>query len=487
MRRVRHRKGLRRFIIGSVTSALLCASALTVAALYYSDDLIRWVYMRRLYSSNEETRASGLSFIYRHREDPRIAETAKWMLDGADPDSFDKLVDAMGTIGQWGPQFERSWVRYLVERAPRVTPERRRGIAAEFARMIWQRQPAFDDPRIEATVRQMLKDADGGVRLNAVTAAAVMPDRAKAIEMLRPLGTDSEPVVAWHASIMLKLLQGLSTDEGTEPGPPDSALASAKELARLERLPTASQTDVELPDGQAPLSLLQAVRVSKTSKPEDLLPVFEAGQSTIRDYAVWTAIERFTPAECRGLAEQLIGSFDDNQRMAGAMLAGVLPADAVDKKLSEMLTVRQQSPGTWNVLQHYNLALTMRGQKIDKFDTADLLLRPDFPKSTTVMGLLQLGRIEGADWLLNPLGEPPMKGTEGLRQLFDTFRYWPVFHHYFPDAPSLWLWAEPAVQRKQIEVIRDWYLLNRNRLKFDPVKKIFNAEGADRAENAEKK
>ncbi|MHC4995502.1 MAG: hypothetical protein ACYTGQ_10660, partial [Planctomycetota bacterium] len=71
--------------------------------------------------------------------------------------------------------------------------------------------------------------------------------------------------------------------------------------------------------------------------------------------------------------------------------------------------------------------------------------------------------------LLNPLGAPPVS----LELLLDQLRYWPVLHRCLPDAPPFDLWPDRDTQRYQAQRLREWYLLYRNRLRFDTERKTF--------------
>jgi hypothetical protein len=197
--------------------------------------------------------------------------------------------------------------------------------------------------------------------------------------------------------------------------------------------------------------------------------LFEAEQPTLRDLAAHIARERFTPQQLQPLALDLIDGFDNNGRMGGAILAGLLPRN---EKLVERLRYRAEYATDWIVKQHMHMGLVMQGQTVEQFDPAMLLLHRSVPPTTVMLSLLHSGRLDGIDWLLNPFGQSPVS----LPLLLDQFRYEPVLRRYLPQMPPFWIWADPKVQAFQADVIRDWYLLRRPALVFDAERKVFTID-----------
>ena len=91
----------------------------------------------------------------------------------------------------------------------------------------------------------------------------------------------------------------------------------------------------------------------------------------------------------------------------------------------------------------------------------------DLPATTILLAKLHRRRAEALDDLLNPRGEP----TLDLVELLDHYRWWYVLKHYLPeDAPPFWVWADPQLEQFQIDVLRNWYLVNRHRFRAEGVR-----------------
>jgi hypothetical protein len=95
------------------------------------------------------------------------------------------------------------------------------------------------------------------------------------------------------------------------------------------------------------------------------------------------------------------------------------------------------------------------------------------PTSTVYLAMLHSGLIDALDRLLDPLGR-----AEGLRRTLDQQRFAPVLRRYLPgEAPPFRLHADPLLQGFQADVLRDWYLLHRARLSFDPDARRWTLDG----------
>jgi hypothetical protein len=58
--------------------------------------------------------------------------------------------------------------------------------------------------------------------------------------------------------------------------------------------------------------------------------------------------------------------------------------------------------------------------------------------------------------------------------LFDQLRFWPVLKRYLPGAPPFSMWVDGETQKQQVDILRDWYLIYRPSLQFNPQAKAFN-------------
>lgn len=493
MTRSPRHSGIRRFVIATVASLAVVFTITVVLCVVYIEDLVRYRYMSLICSEDDEAQARGVSYLILHADDPKVIAHAESMLPDADDRCFDALVHGLTQAEVWGPRFEAGWVRYLTRQVNQPNPARRTHLAVELGKLLWKRGPHADDPRLVDVVRQLLNDDEDQVRLNALSAAAALPGSQRA-ELIRIVADDHVPEIAKHAWIMLNLLG--EGDELDRPAavpdaylaqrpiaPPDDAADVVHQLAWLEKIPTAGVPSAEMTDDTPDLIRIHSVRVSQEATPTDLMRVFNAEAPETRDLACITALKRFTPEQNRELAKELILRFTNAYRMSGAILAGLLPIEALDERLIELLRSRAESGDDWIVQQHYKLALAMHRLLPEPpapggFDPRALMGRRDIPKTTMILALAHTGDLAGFDWLLNPFAEPPAD----LVLVFDALRYWPVVRRYLPDAPEFSYWADESVQRMEIEVLRDWYLLNRPTLVFDPTTRQFNAEGAEDTE-----
>lgn len=481
--------GIRRFVIASIASLAIVFTVTIVLCIVYIDDLVRIRYMSLICSDDDEQQARGVSYLITHADDPKVIASADAMLPDADDRCFDALVHGLTVAGVWGPNFEAGWVRYLTMQVDQPDPNRRTHLAVELGKLLWKRGPHSDDPRLVDVVRQLLADDDAQVRLNALSAAAALPSSQRT-ELIRIVVGDDEPEIAKHAWIMLQLLgesESIERPANIPPAyfderpiaPPDDAADVVHQLAWLEKIGVGAVPMPDLTDDTPDLIRLHSVRVGEDATPDDLLRVFNADAPEMRDLACVTAIARFTDEQNRELAKELILRFTNAYRTSGAILAGLLPTEAIDERLFELLQLRADSGDDWIVQQHYKLALAMHGLAQDGFNPQALMGRRDIPKTTMIFALAHTGDLAGFDWLLNPFAEPPVD----LVLVFDAMRYWPVVRRYLPDAPEFSYWATAPVQRTEIEVLRDWYLLNRPSLKFDKATRQFTTESTEDTES----
>lgn len=471
----RHRRKVR---VTFASLALCCVLTIGLAA-WFSGPLVRFAYIRKLASADPQQQLLGIHYVQHHRDDPAVFASAQSLLARCDDAEFDRAVHGLSAAWMWGPRFGDQWVRYLVARTPGATPKHRAEIAAELAKILWTRAPGWDDAHIPAAVGQMLLDPDATVRLNALSAAACLPDSQQARALTAAAQRDPNPLIARHAGLLSRIMRGEPVEPAAAPPPPADAIPQVKQLAALHVMPV-GKADLPITKKMPLLIRIDTVRASRLAVPDDLLPAFDSSQPSIRDLATLVALERFTPQQCKQLALTLIGRFDDEQRMAGVILAGMLPPPQFTGDVAKALSIRQDHPGSWIVLEHCRLALAMQGQPPRSFNPAALLMDPKLPRSTVVMALLWMGRLDGTDWLINPLGESPMLGDDGLRIYLDTFSGWPMLRRFLPQCPRVWNWVSPETQRHQVQAIRDWYLLNRHALRFDPATHTFRAPPINR-------
>lgn len=436
---------------------------ITVVAIFHNRaTLARWYYMAKLASAEDEQAIRGVNYLARHVDDPLVMDHARRLMRDGDDRTFDRVVLALSSAGTWGPNVADGWLRHLAGRIDSPDAKQRSAIAVELGKIAWLKRPGADDPRLLRTVQKLIADPDASVRLNALSAAACLKGDPR-MKMVRSAAKDSEQVVARHATIMLQLLTNAVPSEES-PALPAEANSTLRQLAKLEIMP-AKSAEMTIAADAAPMIRLQTVRVSRTSQPADLMPVFDAPESTLRDLACLAALERFTADQCRELAKDLIASFSAPQRKAGAILGGMVQKDG---KLLELMRYRAGQSEDWVVQQHYKLGLWMQGHAAPGFDPAALLANEKMERTTLILALLHMGRLEGMDWLLNPFGSPPVD----LRVALVTARFGHVMARYLP-APSIGYWADAKVQLLQVDRLRDWHLIHRPDLAFDSKQRRF--------------
>ncbi|MDX1565559.1 MAG: hypothetical protein R3236_09150, partial [Phycisphaeraceae bacterium] len=431
----------------------------------------------------------------------------------ADPACFRRSIDVLSQLGVWGRRFDgRLWVRSLLMDLDAKRDVERRGVARALGQLLWHRWEGHSDPRIPGALEQLLLDEDALVRHFALLAAACLDQPDRRMALVLKATEDADDDIAMRAWILLGLLregsQTVSADEPAPPvGKPDDYRAKAvrfahnrllppeqrpepprqpppgadpvlKRLAQYESMPTVS-ADVSVEDETLPMLRIEAVRVSRRAEPDDLLPVYNLSVPPLRMLATTVALERFDAEKLNQLAAILIRSFEDNHRMAGAMLGGMFQ-QLNDKNLDRMWWRQDQSKpghaGWWTVKSHYKLGLWMRGLEVHRkirgpsgnikkvpFVPQSLMGVPNMPRSTTAVGLMHRGDLSGLDYFLDPFGKPPVS----LVDLFSRFRYQRVVRRYVPDLPEIWDWADDHTKVFQVEVIRAWYLLHRRDLRFD--------------------
>ena len=248
------------------------------------------------------------------------------------------------------------------------------------------------------------------------------------------------------------------------------------ELALLEGLPEGSR-ETYVPQHPSDLIWVQAGRVLKHPTPGLFRPALSSGTSMMRDLAALTAARRFPREQAEALAGDLLKDFVEDGRRGGAMLAGLA---GVRPKARYTL---ENPPREVDLLEHVagvndhrtqvatRLALWLQGrlQAIDPHLTPEvflnrieaLLAQDDYDlRSTILMALLRKEPRRALDFLLNPRGQERIE----LVELFDQYRWWPVLRAHLPEeAPPFWVWSDPALARFQVDVLREWYLLNRAR------------------------
>lgn len=299
----------------------------------------------------------------------------------------------------------------------------------------------------------------------AVLGVGSMPGRAGLLDPQRTPGwfatpRDAQPNPLLAGPIVLSayyrgflpsesLLKGLATGDPEALGDPLALLAI------LEGLPV-GQAFIPVTADMPPMLQLTAVAVTRAPDPKDLWPLFTSDVSTLRDLACVVARDRFTDQQLDELVGSLLTDFSDNAKMSGAIMAGLTG------RQSDLLAQKVRDEDIWSVRQIMELGLWMQGRAPQIHQLAPgLLSRDDLPTTTVLLALLHRRHPAGLEHIFNPDGDAP----SDLIDLLDRHRWWRVLSRYLPDdAPPFWVWADVELEQFQLEVLRNWYILNRQRL-----------------------
>ncbi len=217
------------------------------------------------------------------------------------------------------------------------------------------------------------------------------------------------------------------------------------------------------------LALFRIVATDKLDV-RPFMSLFLSESPEIRDAACITAFERLSTDQCAAIvralwrrprqddsADQPIYIFDDHAKISGAMLAGLadVEPDALDRMTYDFSE-------RWLVRDMMHLAQWMQnrpppGKNVVSY-MSTMLIRDDVPRSTILLGLLKRRSDIALDYLLTPRGDL----NQDLIALLEQFRWWHVLNHHLPaDAPRLELWGDPELIAFQVDLLRNWYALNR--------------------------
>ena len=244
------------------------------------------------------------------------------------------------------------------------------------------------------------------------------------------------------------------------------------ELAILEGTKPGSRKTMLIAN-QSDLIRVQATVASASPQPNLLTPTFDSEVPMMRDLACIVAAERFTKEQNEELIKTLLKDFNDDNKRSGAMLAGLTNIRArghfgLGEQKDEVDLLQHVSGyGNYHLKQITRIALWMQG-RLDgvtedefRFELDAMLARGDIPTTTVLLAMMHMKRPEALDYLINPREQERLS----LIELFDKFRWWPVIRRYLPDdAPPFWVWGDPLVEQFQVDLLREWYLINRQRL-----------------------
>lgn len=385
--------------------------------------LKRWTYIHRLTSDDIPRRNRALRFVAaRAGEDDRVLAGAISQLGVEEDANFQQIVDVLQAVGRWNRAYipHDAWLRWigLLAREPGVEAP------ARAAQRLAYLQDLADDPRMIRLLGELLGHPQADVRYNALCAAAELyhaaNDTAPYQNLIHGCLDDDESVIVHHAHLFAYLT-----------GSPDVEIPAW--LRGLPQPPAESPYDI-----QAINSLLRS--------PE----------SALRDVGCVLAVRDLARADVDTLTVELLGDPDPHARMAGAILSGVTGrhTDALRQNISQQTD--------WATATVMRLGLWMQERDSEQaISPLSLLVRPDIPRTTLIFAMMYRGDPLALQALLNPHGEAP----DDLPRLLDDYGWWRVLDRYLPeDAPRWRPDTDPEQQQLQIDLLRDWYLVNRHRL-----------------------
>jgi hypothetical protein len=437
----------------SILSASLSATVLI--ALLGAWFAIPAITHHRLIGKLKAGKRAGLNYVARRAgERPRVLGDAIATMRQANDDTFIAIAGALNHGGQWSrpPVPDDVWMRWLDLLSREADREARTLAAQHLAEM-----PGDDAAE---PLRRLITDRDDEVRYNALVAAAQRRD----IALIRSATSDDNETIAIEADMFLALLdpqRDVATMFGERP-----TVDVNNRLMTLERM-TADETAIAIADDFNDTERLAALAVTREPRVDDMRRLFESPYPFVRDWACVIAADRLGRDVCDALAGELLTSYNDDAKRSGAMLAGLVGVQA------DLLAERAAAEDVWSVRQVMRLGQWMQGRA--DVDPLPLLGHDDMPACTVMLAMLHVDRDRALDAILSPrtdepafpaasLNLPPGEAAQSitLTQMLVRYRWWPVLRRYLPDdAPPLWLWADPATQRRQVRLLRNWWLVSR--------------------------
>ncbi len=402
-----------------------------------------------------------------HRRSPAVAEAVIWALTRANPSD---PTAALSALEQEGTHIVVSrMAAYALGQLPaEVKP------AAQLRDLLQAqlKRHAEADPLL--TWRLILAQQPKQI-------AADRAQTAYVVNTLWPVGAQAEPDPRTLAALHVDAAWMVANNQlGRLIDEPLARLAVYEGLSP-------DQTKVALETGMPDLLRLAGAAATVDLDPTALLPVLASNQTSLRDWASIVAAQRLNAAQNEHLIDQLLGAidpatgrpvsgihFEDRAKMSGALLAGLT---GLRPELLQQKEAAEDMPYVREVMR---MGLWMQGHDTGQdmpSRVQALMLQPDAPQSTFLVGLLIMRPRQALDYLLNPRGEPRLN----LDELLFAQRWWHVLHPLLlRDAsdptgtesgnsarasigpPQLSFWSDPDAQTFEIELLRNWYLVHRH-------------------------
>jgi hypothetical protein len=388
----------------------------------------RWQRIRWLTSDDPQKRQQGLMYVSALADDDEgVLLGAVGRLVVKDEANFLQIVWALQSAGRWRRAYipDDAWLRWNGLMADEPDTEAGSLVAHRLADL----DDLADDPRMISLLEGLLKRSEADVRYNALCAVAELAesaaDRLPYEKMIGEMTGDVEPMIVRHAWLFSHYL-GMSID-----GAP----------AWLDEAVESDQRPLE-PDEVYDIKAIDAL--------------LKSPDSALRDVGCVLAVRGLGEKELEGLIAELLGDEDDGAVWSGAVLGGMTGLQG------DLLMRRLDGEADWLNDRMMRIGLWMRGAEDDGDVEPELMLAyPDTPRSTVVMALLHRWGLRGLEAYLNPRGEP----ADEFVELLEDYGWWRVLNYYLPEGAPRWKPGGDADRRRfQLDMLRDWYLVNRKRL-----------------------
>lgn len=404
--------------------SLLITLALVVPVSYLVSP---WVYRQMrvgwLTSDNLSNRQRGLSFVAANaHKDGGLRAGAVRALRVEDNTNFLQIVDALQSADCWNRNYipDHPWLHWIELQTHEPGIE----APARAAQRLADLQDLADNPRLIMLLLKLSNHVDPDVRYNALCSTAELFTSANDKPPYHDLITDSlndpDPVIAHHAKLF-------------------AYLTGITEIDQPAWLNTSQNDSAD-------------THYDKTA----IMALLHSPDAPLRDVGCVLAARDLDQSDLMNLIHDLLSDASNETKMTGAILAGIsgLDSDVLKKQISLQTN--------WVTASVMKLGLWMHNDTLsDEVQPEALLAHGDVSRTTVILAMLHNHDPRALEVLLNPRGEAP----DDLAYLIEGYGWFHVLDQYLPDdAPRWQSHTDPTTQQLQIDLLRDWYLVNRHRL-----------------------